>query len=50
LTGGTEFLSHFLLSDKTCGRFHELFPPLLEPIQTFEDKKARVAKYAKGEG
>lgn len=28
--------------------FHELFPPIPGPIKAFEDKKARMAKYAKG--
>ena len=28
------------------GAFHELFPPIPEPIKAFEDKKARMAKYA----
>ena len=31
------------------GAFHELFPPIPEPIKAFEGKKARIAKYAKGE-
>jgi len=30
------------------GTFHELFPPIPGPIKAFEDKKARMAKYAKG--
>lgn len=30
--------------------FHELFPPIPEPIKAFEDKKARMARYAKGGG
>lgn len=28
--------------------FHELFPPIPEPIKAFEENKARMAKYAKG--
>ncbi|EIJ75148.1 MAG: hypothetical protein C75L2_00020046 [Leptospirillum sp. Group II 'C75'] len=28
-------------------RFHELFPPIDEPIATFEDKKARIEKFTK---
>lgn len=32
------------------GKFHELFPPVPGPIQAFEDKKARMAKYAKDKG
>jgi hypothetical protein len=32
------------------GAFHELFPPIPEPIKAFEDKKERMEKYAKGEG
>jgi len=32
------------------GTFHELFPTIPEPIKAFEDKKARMAKYAKGGG
>jgi len=28
--------------------FHELFPPIHGPIKAFEDKKARMEKYAKG--
>jgi hypothetical protein len=28
--------------------FHELFPPIPEPIKAFEDKKARIAKYSAG--
>jgi hypothetical protein len=30
--------------------FHELFPPILEPIKAFEEKKARIEKYTKGGG
>lgn len=33
------------------GTFHELFPPIPEPIKAikaFEDKKAPIAKYATG--
>jgi hypothetical protein len=30
--------------------FHELFPPIPGPIKAFEDKKARMATYAKGGG
>jgi hypothetical protein len=25
--------------------FHEIIPPLPEPIQAFEDKKGRIARY-----
>ncbi len=30
--------------------FHELFPPNRVPIKAFEDKKERMAKYARGTG
>jgi hypothetical protein len=30
------------------GTFHELFPPISGPIKACEDKKARMAQYAKG--
>lgn len=29
------------------GTFHELFPPIPEPIKAFEDEKARMAKYTR---
>lgn len=32
------------------GTFHELFPPIPEPIKAFEDKKAQTAKFAKAGG
>jgi len=32
------------------GTFHELFPPIPEPIRTFEEKKVRIAKNTKGGG
>lgn len=51
----TQLGAHSLLSSlvkmarNIHGTFHELFPPIPEPIKAFEDKKARIAKYAKGE-
>jgi len=30
------------------GTFHELFPPIPEPIKAFEEEKVRIAKYHKG--
>ena len=30
------------------GMFHELFPPISEPIKVFKEKKARTANFAKG--
>ncbi len=30
--------------------FHELFPAVPEPIKAFDEKKARIAKYARGRG
>jgi hypothetical protein len=44
--------AHRLLSSLTNmarnihGTFHELFPPIREPIKAFEEKKARLARFA----
>jgi hypothetical protein len=32
------------------GTFHELFPPISAPIEFFEERKARMSKYAKDGG
>jgi hypothetical protein len=46
--------AHRLLSSLTNmarnihGTFHELFPPIREPIKAFEEKKARLARFTKG--
>ena len=52
----TKLDAHNMLSSlvKMAGNvhagFHELFPPIPEPIKAFEEKKARMAKYSHSKG
>lgn len=44
--GAHDLLSSLVkMARNVHGTFHELIPPIPEPIKAFEEKKARMAKY-----